>query len=63
MNNSETKIKKQIAVYTDRLKNLKDNLSKEIDSLSEKETESYGEQIRMTAEFIRVLKQLENQPK
>ena len=54
----KTEIEKQIAGYTTKLNNLKENRSKEFDHLTDEENRSYDTQIQQTAEFIHVLKGL-----
>ena len=54
----KTEIENQIAIYTERLKNLKNNRAKESNHLTDEENRSFDEQVRMTAEFIHVLKKL-----
>ncbi len=51
-------IQQQIKFYTERLGILKDNRAKEDSVLTDEGARSFDEQIRMTAEFIHVLKKL-----
>jgi iron uptake system EfeUOB component EfeO/EfeM len=49
-----------IKKYTDRLKNLKQNLSNEFDKLSDKDIEAYNKEIEYVAEFISDLKKVKS---
>jgi len=53
-NNTQSKIDE----YTEMLNNMKENQSKEIDHLNDEQIRSYEESIRLTAGFIRTLKEL-----
>lgn len=56
--NSE--VKKQIKQYLIELDNLKENRSRECDSLSDAENRDYDNQIKLTARIIRGLKRIES---
>lgn len=56
--NSE--VKKQIKQYSIELENLKENRSRECDSLSDAENHDYDNQINLTAKIIRGLKRIES---
>lgn len=53
-NNTQSKIDE----YTEMLNNMKENQSKEIDHLTDEQIHSYEECIRLTAGFIKTLKEL-----
>ena len=56
--NSE--VKKQIKQYLIELDNLKENRSRECDSLSDAENHDYDNLIKLTARIIRGLKRIES---
>ena len=51
----EGQIRKQIAIFSKYLYNMKENRAKECDFLSDKENDIFDQQIAMTAKFIRAL--------
>ncbi len=56
-------IKKQIQFYTERVKTIKENISNEIDTMTDTESRDSERELRSNVEFIRSLKKIQTEMK